>query len=94
MAIYLSHHLCNYTVEDASAAQMAAPHYLAETGNGCCVSSDHPNFSKWVKRGSQGQCPVTNTLSQCCGPAGERCVHNRNSLHDQLYGYNLWFPKK
>lgn len=90
---FLSHHLRNYSQEDAVATQMAAPHYLAEWGQGCCVSNDNPNFSYWVKKGASGKCAVTNNMAQCCGPAGERCVHNRDSLLDQTHGYNLWFAK-
>jgi hypothetical protein len=92
----LSHHYRNYANSDAAADQRENPHYLAETGYGCCVSSDNPNLEYWKTHASRGgRCPTLSMkLEQCCGPAGERCLHTRDSLYDQVNGTNLWFAKK
>ena len=90
-----SHHSRNYARADAAAEHMQHPHYLAHEGQGCCISSDNPNLDYWLKHASQGgRCPTLSMrLDQCCGPSGERCVHGRDKLYDQVNGTNLWFGK-
>lgn len=92
----MNHHSKNYAAEDAAATQMHFPYYQSEQGQGCCVSSDNPNYGYWLRNAARGKkCPTLSmSMEQCCGPAGEMCVHGRNAEYDKVHGYNLWFPRK
>ena len=93
----LSHHSRVYAHEPSAAReQMHFSHYQTHAGQGCCISSDNPNWGYWLRKAPQGaSCPTLSmNMEQCCGPAGERCVHGRNAEYDRQNGYNLWFGKR